>query len=252
MNKYLIGQQFPIPLVTDEVPAGEAVSVMWGATRQYPESDPTDPNVTLSGQFNVADNPTGLVGLSANVEAVGRRSIWLVSWGITKPDNTLAFGSETIIMEAYDTLVKGENSFQSYYQALMMAEEIPGLEAFKSMEKSEQIAALIYAYRIIGTMVFMSKGQIVWDIGSLNAEELDKLDPGLLEALCIAQLLEANESLDTNSAHSKRLDGIMSETIGESSMMFRSGKVATNAVVSRRSMGFLRKYLVITARITRV
>jgi len=252
MNKYLIGQTYSIPLVTDEVPAGKAVSVNYGATRQYPESDFSDPDITFVGDFVVADNPSGDIYLTMNPAAVGRRSIWLFSWAITDEDGNMYFGKDTIIMEAMDTLVKGENSFQSYYQAILMAEEMPGMDAFKSMEKSEQVAALANTYRMISTMAFMSKGQIVWDIASLNAEELDKLDPGLLEALCIAQILEANETLDTNSAHAKRLDGIMSETIGESSMMFRSGKVATNTVLSRRAMGFLRKYMVITARIERV
>lgn len=252
MNKCLIGQTYSIPLVTDEVPAGKAVSVTYGATRQYPESDFSDPDITFAGDFVVADNPSGVITLSMNPAAVGRRSVWLFSWGITDEDGKMHFGSDTIIMEAFDTLGKGENSFQSYYQAILMAEEVPGTDVFKNMDKAEQVAALISSYRMISTLTFMSKGQIVYNIGSLNAEELDKLDPGLLEALCIAQVLEANEALDTNSAHSKRLDGIMSETIGESSMMFRSGKVATNTVLSRRAMGFLRKYLVITARIERV
>lgn len=251
MNKYLIGQQFPIPLVTDEVPAGNAVSVMWSVIRQYPEAG-TDPEATLSGTFEVVDNPSGLIALSNNTAAVGRRSVWVVSAGITDTDGKVHFINETIMMEAFDTLVKGENSFQSYFQALMLAEELPGTDIFRATDKSSQIAGLITAYRLMGNLTFMSKGKIIWDITSLNAEELDTLDPGLLEALCIAQVIEANESLDSNSSQAKRLDGIMSETIGESSMMFRSGKVATNTVLSRRSMGFLRKYLVITARIERV
>lgn len=249
MNKYLIGQSFMIPLVTDEVPAGQAVAYSISATRLSPDAD-VQPEFGESK--TVADNPTGKFILGPTVEEVGRRSVWQLGWILEDAQGVNHTYSEVIMMEASDTLVKGENSFQGYWEAIMLAEELPGMDSFKAMEKSEQIAAMITSYRLMAGMTFMSKGKIIWDITSLNAEELDTLDPGLLEALCIAQLVEANESLDSNSSQAKRLDGIMSETIGESSMMFRSGKVATNSVLSRRSMGFLRKYLVITARIERV
>lgn len=250
MNKYLIGQKFTIPLVTDEVPDGKAVSVVFTGARLSPEPDAGS---QFSVEFLVTDNATGEVPLVPDdVTSIGRRSVWQLGWVITDDVGATHTYSEVIMMEASDTLVKGENSFQGYYPALMLAEELPGTDSFRSMEKSEQIAGLITAYRLMGSLTFMSKGKIIWDITSLNAEELDTLDPGLLEALCIAQVIEANESLDSNSSQAKRLDGIMSETIGESSMMFRAGKVATNTVLARRSMGFLRKYLVITARIERV
>lgn len=249
MNKYLIGQTFTIPLVTDEVPAGKAVSWSLSFNRVAPEAE-VQPSYL--GADTVANNPTGAYLLPASVAEIDRRSIWQLSWIIVDDNDVNHSYSETIMMEAEDTLVKGENSFQSYYSALMLAEELPGTDAFKSMQKQEQTAGLSQAYRMISSMTFMSRGQIVYNIASLNAAELDTLDPGLLEALRIAQILEANEALDANSPHAKRLDGIMSETIGESSMMFRAGKVATNTALSRRAMGFLRKYLVITARIERV
>lgn len=248
MDKYLIGQKFPIPLVTDEVPEGKAVTVTIDAVRVFPEST-TPP--TFIDTFAVATNPTGRIVLSIDPANVGRRSVWRFNWTIADDTGVLHDYTQDIQIEATETLVKGENSFQSYYSAMMYAEEMPGVDAFKNATKEEQIAALINAYRSISTMTFGDRCHIYYDIASLNAEELDKLSPALLEALCLAQVIEANESLDINSVHYKRMDGLMSETIGESSMMFRPGKVANNTVVTKRSMGFLRNFLVITARITR-
>jgi hypothetical protein len=251
MEKYVVGDLFPIPLVGEGLPEGAAVKVSYRLIRMEPPADPNDPNSNQIGEFEVQYNPSGKIGLPFP-ETVGRRSMWFCGWTIQ--DNMSGFhnGQQEFMIEAYETLVKGENSFQGYYEALMRTEDIPGIDAFKALSKQEQIAALINSWRQISSMTFMSKGKIIWDIGSLNATELDKLDPRLLEALCLAQILEANETMDSNSAHNKRLEGIMSETIGESSMMFRPGKVASNTVLSRRSMGFLRNYLVYTARITRV
>lgn len=251
MDKYVVGELFPIPLVGEGLPEGAAVKVSYRLIRIEPAADPNDPDSNQIGEFEVQYNPSGKIGLPGPA-TIGRRSMWFCAWTIQ--DNTSAFhqGQQEFMVEAYETLEKGVNSFQGYYEAIMRLEDIPGIDAFKALTKQEQIAGLINSWRQISNLTFMSKGKIIWDIGSLNATELDKLDPRLLEALCIAQILEANETMDSNSAHNKRLDGIMSETIGESSMMFRSGKVATNTVLSRRAMGFLRNYLVYTARITRV
>lgn len=118
-------------------------------------------------------------------------------------------------------------------------------------DDSEQISAMITAYEALGAMVYADNNGDHYGVGDYDEAELDsELDPAFLRALQRAQVLEANELLDINSIHRKRLDGLMSETIGESSMMFRPGNIS-NFELSRRSQFALRNYLVIRARIGR-
>lgn len=147
-------------------------------------------------------------------------------------------------------LTVGENSYQTEADATALLSEVFGLDAFKAATPEEQSAALANAYHIINTMAFVDKYGEYYELGSLDATALAALEPAFLKALCIAQLIEANEVMDANSLHYKRLDGIMSETIGESSMMFRPGNI-NNYPITRRSMMFLRNYVLIRARLYR-
>lgn len=245
MNKYLIGESYPFQLVSDEVPAGDATQVSWAIKRVHPVD--TD---NSTSQIGTVAAPDFAYALPTDATQVGIKSIWSLTYVVDGPAGTHTITDQFFITAA-ETLIPGVNSFQTYWGALMLADDIPGIDSFKEASKDDQLAALINAYRSIGTLTFADKCKVYPNITSLTGEELATLSPDLLEALSIAQIIEANESLDTNSVHYKRMDGLMSETIGESSMMFRSGKVANNTVVTKRSMGFLRNYLVVTVRISR-
>lgn len=147
-------------------------------------------------------------------------------------------------------LTVGVNSYQTEADATALLSEVFGLNAFKAGSPEDQAAALANAYHTINTMVFADKFGEYYDMGSLDETALNALEPAFLKALRMAQLIEANELMDPNSLHYKRLDGLMSETIGESSMMFRPGNI-NNYPITRRSMMFLRNYVIIRARLYR-
>lgn len=147
-------------------------------------------------------------------------------------------------------LTTGVNSYQTDVEATALLEEVFGLAAYKAGTPEEQSAALINAYHLINTMTFADKYGEYYELGTLDEAALLELEPAFLKALRIAQLIEANELMDSNSIHYKRLDGLMSETIGESSMMFRPGNI-NNYPITRRSMLFLRNYVLIRARLFR-
>lgn len=147
-------------------------------------------------------------------------------------------------------LTVGVNSYQTEAEATALLEEVFGMNAYKAASPEDQSAALINAYHVINTMTFADKNGEYYNLGDLDAAGLAALEPGFLKALRIAQLIEANELMDPNSIHYKRLDGLMSETIGESSMMFRPGNI-NNYPITRRSMMFLRNYVLIRARLFR-
>lgn len=249
MNKYLIGSTYNVPMVSSEVPSGSLLSVAWTMRRVSPVETVADETL-VTGDFLAVDNPTGTITLPNNATHVGTRSVWRLTYTLTN-NLTVAYPyTVDFILEAQELLVKGANSFMDYFEAMLTAEEVSGVEFFKGAAKADQITALTTAYQILCTMVYGDNTGDHYDIGGYDATRLDTLEPGLLRALRIAMVLEANEMLDGNSLHYKRQDGLMSETIGESSMMFRPGNIQ-NFPVTRRSMNFLRNYVVIRARLYR-
>lgn len=144
----------------------------------------------------------------------------------------------------------GVNTYQTYEQTVALYKEVFGINAFKTGTEEDRVAALVHAYNVINTMTFADRYGEYYELGALDAAALDALEPAFLKALRIAQIIEANELMDPNSLHYKRLDGLMSETIGESSMMFRPGNI-NNYPITRRSMMFLRNYVLLRARLFR-
>ncbi len=243
MDKYFIDQPIAItvPLVSDEVPAPTSVAYTIrtiAPTAADLETGTLDPN----GDGVLTRLYTALeIGLRSIVEIE-----YVLDDGVADPyTNTVQF-----MAEAKDQLSKGVNSYQSYYDALLNAEDLSGIDSFKNADKVDQITALTHAYLVLNTMTYTDNQAEYYDLGGLDATALDLMDVAFLQALCYAQLIEANEMLDPNSLYQKRQDGLMSETIGESSMMFRAGNIL-NFPITRRSMFFLRNYTIIRARLQR-
>ncbi len=165
---------------------------------------------------------------------------------------------EEYLIEAADSLVVTLNSFQTYPDALVLAAETTGLDEFMGATRRDRMAALINAHSVLSRLryqvidsEFMRDSQRhirAWapsgyvNLTTITPERFATLPDHFVRAITIAQLIEANEALDQFSIHRKRQSGLMSETIGESSMMFRSEKVL-NIPVTRRSLDMLRPYL---------
>lgn len=247
MQKYLAGSTLELPLVSDEVPLGSGVDLTITIERKTPVDVPRETvdiqTIALTGseEVHVITLPTDYVGI---------RSIWEISWAVKDVDDVASVQKMKVMIQSEETLVKGVDSFMSYDEAILMLEDMPGVAAIKSQPKSEVEATLKNAYRLLSQYTYQDNTGTHYDLTKYDAAQLDALEPGFLQALCYAQLVEANEYADPNSVYWKRMNGIMSETIGESSMMFRAGAV-NNIGVSRRAMMFLRNYLVLSARIER-
>ena len=246
MDKYLRGSKFNIPMVSDEVPSGSLLSVAWGILRLAPTDETGD--TSNSDSFLAVDNPSGEITLP--VANVGARSVWQLNYSLINNLSTTYYYDLDIILESRETLIKGVNSFMNYYEAVLLAEEIGDIAFFKAASREDQIVNLISAYDVLKTLVYADRYGDHYDIGGYDDTKLNSLEPAFLRALQIAMIIEANDMLDANSLFRKRLDGLMSETIGESSMMFRPGNIQ-NFPVTRRSLNYLRNYIVIRARLGR-
>lgn len=247
MQKYLAGSTLELPLVSDEVPLGSGNNLTITIERKTPVDALGETTETTSVLLTGTEETYTLPLPIANV---GIRSIWEISWTVKDVNDVASVQKMKVMIQSEETLVKGVDSFMSYDEAILMLEDMPGVAAIKSQPKSEVEATLKNAYRLLSQYTYQDNTGTHYDLTRYDAEQLDALEPGFLQALCYAQLVEANEYADPNSVYWKRMNGIMSETIGESSMMFRAGAV-NNIGVSRRAMMFLRNYLVLSARIER-
>lgn len=242
MDKYFIDQPIAItiPLVSDEV------SAPTGITYTIRTLEPTEAELETG---TLDPNGDGVITRLYTALEIGLRAAVQIEYTMTDGSNTYTSTLE-FIAEAKEQLSKGVNSYQSYFAALLNAEELMGIDSFRGASKADQCTALAHAYQVLNTMTYTDNQAEYYDLGSLDAAALDLVDPAFLKALSMAQIIEANELLDPNSLYSKRQDGLMSETIGESSMMFRAGNIL-NFPITRRSMYFLRNYTVIRARLQR-
>jgi hypothetical protein len=139
-----------------------------------------------------------------------------------------------------------------------LAADVAGLDNLQDSTRRDRILALVNSYDVITRLRFQIPrdhwcsreiaapgwlGRDEVNLRSITQADFSNLSATLTSALMKAQLIEANECLDQFSILKKRQQGLMSETIGESSMMFRPEKVL-NLPITRRSQDLIRAYLV--------
>lgn len=146
------------------------------------------------------------------------------------------------VIEGDDVLLVPVNSFQSYSEAVLTAMDLAGIQSYSAAMREDRITALINAYINLSGTEFFICGRQIKNLQEFTEQEFAALPERFRRALRLAQIIEANELLDFNSVHRKRQSGIMSETIGESSMMFRPGKLMYGPL-SRRTTDILRDFI---------
>ena len=247
MNKYFADQpiQIEIPTTSLEVPSVGDVEFV---TYSIAKVAPTTGAVLTDESFDPGtDSNLVLVDLSAS--PVTESTVFQVTYTLSTAVNDYTYTFNFLVAPS-DTLTVGVNSYQNYLTALLTAEELSGVDSFKEADKAGQQSAMAHAYNVLNTLVYVDRYGEYYDLSALDDTALAALEPGFLKALKIAQVIEANEMLNPNSVYTKRQDGLMSETIGESSMMFRPGNI-NNYPVTRRSLMFLRNYILIRAKLER-
>lgn len=186
-------------------------------------------------------------------------------------------GGEIWLEQAYgisvtDPLAEGENSFMSYRRCLKLSMDIPNLDNWESSSLTQRMSALMEAHTRICRMSFdMQKVELdmtrqnyvvqaagrprvvkdgdplnifgkVITLRDLDADDFKKLPEDFRKVLCMAQLIEANDILETDSIAERRRQGLILETIGEVKQMFSSILPAQSAVATR-TLTYLSPYL---------
>lgn len=179
--------------------------------------------------------------------------------------------SASFMLQGVSVVSFGVNTFQTFPQAQLLAEDFVSTQLSgwnNTPARIEREQALIQAHeRILRLplqfpMVDM-QSRLTADATLLNQfssgtlslqyltpEQMAKLDPRVLKALCKAQLVEADEILNGDEISQARNSGLTSITVGESSQFFRGSK-PLDLPVSPRALKFLERWLRFSARIRR-
>lgn len=172
------------------------------------------------------------------------------------------------LLEREDVLMVMENSYQTFAQALLTALDIPDLGIWWEKSDVERMRGLVAAFENIGRLRFRvpvpstidiqsiepygdaEQGTYIHELNRLSKADFEALDDQFKNAIFRAQVVEADILLNGDLIGTKRRDGLMSETIGESSNFFRPSK-PLELGVSKAAARHLSRYLDLTVRIRR-
>lgn len=152
------------------------------------------------------------------------------------------------------------NTFQTRASALFVAQTIPNITAWLGASKDQQNIALINAFERITRLNFYIPWPELIDlqnriapnwVAEIGPRMWPLMTPALWaaypqnfrDAMNKAQVADANEVLTLDPYADRRRAGLMSESIGESSMMFRAGVRPIDLPVGKKAMEYLTMFL---------
>jgi len=209
--------------------------------------------VTLSGsEVSVVITVSALVN---TLEANAHRALRTVELTMgTAKGMVSSFIRYTI--ESNTTVKVGANSFQTFNQSLLLSMDMMNLDQWGASEDRDKKKSLIEAYLNVSKLSFKAVPRESstssnatpglsrlsfsdnFSVSDLDETELKNLNAKLYMALRKAQIAEANYLLGGDAIGDRRSMGLMSETIGETSSMFRPGN-PLNLPVSKKALSYL-------------
>jgi hypothetical protein len=257
MNRYPVGTDVTVTIAFQDL-NGDVLTPT-GLTYTVEDGDGT----VLAGPTTIASFTGDSVDITVPGSINNTTGARMVTLNITTADGV--FESQAYYAVTASTrIVRLENSFQTYANALFMAADMPGLTGWQAACEADRMTALIEAYQRLTRMNYLVRWPLgvdfqmrvvipYWANGlvhitprmwPLMTDELFSPYPDPFKhALYRAQVAEANEILTGDPAGDKRRAGILSESVGESSVMFRSGVAPYEGNVSRAAMRYLTGYL---------
>lgn len=199
-----------------------------GVARDWEAFSPVPTGITISVTV-----PSGIntldVGITSGIRTVEVEVI---------DDRGTFVLSTSYLLKASTALVFGVNTFLTYGQAMLLAQEFVGrfIQTWLTEpSRDEQEAALVQAYSRVTkqplNLEFSNDQSRIVDypwgttqFEDLSPENIADFDPRLLKALKRAQLIEAAYVLSEDGVNAARNQGLMSQTVGESSQFFRPSK----------------------------
>lgn len=160
------------------------------------------------------------------------------------------------------------NSFQTYEEALLETFAMPSLSGWEASSRQQRVQAMSEAYLRLTKLGYSvphaysidspPAGAGLWPVRFIPPSYWQIMQPAQFnlyaplfrQCLRRAQVAESNIILGGDPIQQRRDDGLMSESIGESSMMFRPGK-PIQLPVSRDAARYLQNYIQFRMTLTR-
>lgn len=182
------------------------------------------------------------------------------------------------VRRAHSYLIEGQfrleimiNSFMSMEAAEMLARDMPNISGWEAASEDKRYAALIEAFNSLvripmkfkTTAEFVAYDELGYERASnseetiilrsawptITRDEFMSWPAHFRKALRKAQFAEANELLEGDAITRRHRAGIISETIGESSITLRSGQIDYG--LSRQALSYLSGHIYYDYRIAR-
>ncbi len=228
----------PVTGVTDE--SGKTLAPTQILYALYDESEEEILASTLLSSFATGD-PSAVITIDASSNTLDSgkvNGLRVVRITTTEPDESNGHLDVRYALESSKSLALLENTYQTFEQAELLTLSMPDLIGWTFAEDRKKRAALKEAYNRLGMLRFTVEGRTIIGLNELSLDDFNALSPVFLAALRNAQLSEADIILGGDPIHSKREEGLLSDSVGESSIMFRPGKPLLMSV-SRRSLNYL-------------
>ena len=198
---------------------------------------------TLSGADLSSTNYSLTISAADNT-LVGDETISIRSIVMTVMDanNVTTVITERYYIEFDQTLKTGVNSMMTFSKSLALRPTIPLLEGWDAaLDDRQRKAALIEAYQRLGRFRLSSTYNEL-TISAYDVTGLSELDSRIVSDFRKAQLIEANALLGGEQHHDRRIQGIMSESTGESTTFYRT-RMALNRGISSKAYAYIVRYL---------
>lgn len=256
-------------VVTQTLPVKSGVAIV-PTSVEYAVFDETGASITVrtSVPGYAAGDIVLEVPFSANIlQSDKNRGLRTVEFYINTAGDGEFKTRQRYILQNYEVLDLPVNSFQSLEQAFLVAAEIPELVGWNAAEENQKIAAMITAHQQICRLSFRfykddgvqldysyranpNDYTYVPRMRLITLSDWNQFPSRFQNALQRAQLFEADTMLAGDPVRDKRLNGIISETVGESKMFFNN-RPPISMPVSRKSLEALAGYFYYNNRIAR-
>lgn len=245
---------------------GDPVSPTAVSVRVLDETGAVLVPVTILGVLGGDTEAEVTVPAPANALGATTAGIRLVEMTMATPAGPV-IAIERYVLRRSARLAVLVNSFQTYEQALLLALEMPRMDGWALADDNARTAALIEAFERL-TRIGYAVPNPALDIESvldpsyvreISPRKWRAIDAAAFEA-CLpapfkqairkAQVAESDVILNGDAVAGRRRAGLMSESVGESSMMFRPGK-PLNLGVSEQALAYLTGYVDLRVKVGR-
>lgn len=206
-------------------------------------------NVLLARQadpsFNAANTSSDLVISAAINTTTAKRDVRLLNCYLITAEGTYTVPIVYMLKGNQLELTVLADSFMTYSQAVLtragMAES---QDYYDTLTPELQAVALEESFSRIAKLKFKVDGIAYTDLTALTVVAFQALNPAFLSDLYKAQIAEANRIVENSPIRDKIKSGIISETIGESSMFFKqAGVPLTRNGLSDDAEQYLKKWI---------